>query len=120
MMEPNPMLNEPLLNAGYATIQENRPQYGNVTTALYPISSLTNPITHLKVGTKLIVALKNTKNWMVWGNSYWFGMYCVNLRWDLEDGYGHKFIYPCDSQEHQRQVIAEISRQLETYARQNV
>jgi hypothetical protein len=119
-MEPSNNLNEPLLNAGYATIQEYRPTYGNTTTSVYPISSLMQPkVTHLKVGSKLLVDLKGTKNWLVWTKTYWFGHYVIKLRWDLEDGYGHEFTYPCHSADHQKEVIADVSRQLETFARQN-
>lgn len=120
-MEPSNNLNEPLLNAGYATIQEYRPTYGNSTTPVYPISSLTQPkVTHLKVGNKLVVSLTNTENWIVWTEKYFFGNYVVKLHWNTVGKPPHEFTYPCHSADHQKEIIADVSRQLETFARQNV
>ncbi len=119
-MEQNPMLNEPLLNAGYATIQEHRPIYRNSTTAVYPMLPLIQPITHLKVGTKLVVSLKNTENWIVWSQRYWFGHYVVKLQWNIIGERPTEFTYPCYSADQQKELIADVCRQLETYARQNV
>ena len=91
-MEPTNNLNEPLLNAGYATVQEYRPVYRNSTTSVYPISSLSQPkVTHLKIGSGLVVDLKNTENWVVWTEKYFLRNYVVKLVWNVVGKPPHEF-----------------------------